>query len=112
MLNVVHREHVFSYLIVAYRVGRHNQTRADSVDQLFNSAEKRLARTFCCGPRFGKKGRAENVVPSKPRNVAEMRGSTRAGISFFMNRFRLLGLIGYNAGLEVHSSLLDIVLQE
>ena len=113
MLNVLHREHVFSDLFVAYIVGRYNQTQADLVDQLFNSAEKRLARILLLLARFGKAERSENVVPKiSQETLAEMVGTTRARINFFMNRFRQLGLIDYNGGLEVHSSLLDIVLHE
>ena len=113
MLNVLHREHGFSDLFVAYVVARYNQTQADLVDQLFNSAEKRLARTLLLLARFGKEGRSENVIPKiSQETLAEMVGTTRARINFFMNRFRQLGLIDYNGGLEVHSSLLDIVLHE
>jgi CRP/FNR family cyclic AMP-dependent transcriptional regulator len=113
MLNVLHREHVFSDLFVSYIVARYNQTQADLVDQLFNSAEKRLARTLLLLARFGKEGRSENVIPKiSQETLAEMVGTTRARINFFMNRFRQLGLIDYNGGLEVHSSLLDIVLHE
>jgi CRP-like cAMP-binding protein len=113
MLNVLHREHEFSDLFVAYMVGRHNQTQEDLVDQLFNSAEKRLARTLLLLARFGKEGRSENVIPKiSQETLAAMVGTTRARINFFMNRFRDLGLIHYNGGLEVHSSLLDIVLHE
>ena len=113
MLNVLHREHAFSDLFVAYLVGRYNQTQADLVDQLFNSAEKRLARTLLLLARFGKEGRSENVIPKiSQETLAEMVGTTRARVNFFMNRFRQLGFIDYNGGLEVHSSLLDIVLHE
>jgi CRP-like cAMP-binding protein len=113
MLNVLHREHAFSDLFVAYLVGRYNQTQADLVDQLFNSAEKRLARTLLLLAHFGKEGRSENVIPKiSQETLAEMIGTTRARVNFFMNRFRQLGLIHYNGGLEVHSSLLDIVLHE
>ena len=113
MLSALHREHVFSDLFVAYIVGRYTRTQADLVDQLFNSAEKRLARTLLLLARFGKEGRSENVVPKiSQETLAEMVGTTRSRISFFMNRFRQLGLIDYNGGLEVHSSLLDIVLHE
>jgi CRP/FNR family cyclic AMP-dependent transcriptional regulator len=113
MLNVLHREHAFSDLFVAYLVGRYNQTQADLVDQLFNSAEKRLARTLLLLAHFGKEGRSENVIPKiSQETLAEMIGTTRARVNFFMNRFRQLGLIDYNGGLEVHSSLLDIVLHE
>ena len=113
MLNVLHREHAFSDLFVAYLVGRYNQTQADLVDQLFNSAEKRLARTLLLLARFGKEGRSENVVPKiSQETLAEMVGTTRARVNFFMNRFRQMGFIHYNGGLEVHSSLLDIVLHD
>jgi CRP/FNR family cyclic AMP-dependent transcriptional regulator len=113
MLNVLHREPAFSDLFVAYIVGRYNQTQADLVDHLFNSAEKRLARTLLLLAHFGKEGRSENVIPKiSQETLAEMIGTTRARVNFFMNRFRQLGLIDYNGGLEVHSSLLDIVLHE
>ena len=113
MLDVLHREHAFSDLFVAYLVGRYNQTQADLVDQLFNSAEKRLARTLLLLARFGKEGRSENVIPKiSQETLAEMVGTTRARVNFFMNRFRQMGLIHYNGGLEVHSSLLDVVLHE
>jgi CRP-like cAMP-binding protein len=113
MLKVLHEQHEFSDLFVAYLVGRYNRTQADLVDQLFNSAEKRLARTLLLLARFGKEGRSENVIPKiSQETLAEMVGTTRARINFFMNRFRQLGFIEYNGGLEVHSSLLDIVLHE
>jgi CRP/FNR family cyclic AMP-dependent transcriptional regulator len=113
MLNALHREHAFSDLFVAYLVGRYSQTQADLVDQLFNSAEKRLARTLLLLARFGKEGRTENVIPKiSQETLAEMIGTTRARVNFFMNRFRQLGLIEYDGGLEVHSSLLDIVLHD
>lgn len=83
------------------------------MDHLFNSAEKRLARTLLLLARFGKEGRSENVVPKISQEaLAEMVGTTRSRINFFMNRFRKLGLIEYNGGLEVRSSLLDIVLHD
>ena len=113
MLNVLHREHAFSELFVAYLVARYNRTQEDLVDQLFNSAEKRLARTLLLLAHFGKEGRSESVIPKiSQETLAEMVGTTRARINFFMNRFRQLGLIEYNGGLEIHSSLLDIVLHE
>src|SRR6202158_765137 len=114
MRHILHREHAFSDLFVAYLVRRYNQTQEDLVDQLFNSAEKRLARTLLLLAQFGKEGRTENVIPKiSQETLAEMVGTTRARINFFMNRFRQLGLIDYNSGgLEVHSSLLDIVLHE
>ncbi len=83
------------------------------MDHLFNSAEKRLARALLLLTRFGKEGRSEHVVPKISQEaLAEMVGTTRSRINFFMNRFRELGLIEYDDGLEVHSSLLDIVLHE
>jgi CRP/FNR family cyclic AMP-dependent transcriptional regulator len=113
MLDVLHREPGFSDLFVAYIVERYTQTQADLVDQLFNSAEKRLARTLLLLARFGKEGRSENVIPKISQEaLAEMIGTTRARVNFFMNRFRQLGLIDYDGGLEVHSSLLDVVLHE
>lgn len=113
LLKVLHQEHAFSDLLVAYLVRRHNQTLEDLVDQLFNSAEKRLARTLLLLARFGKEQRTESVIPKiSQETLAEMVGTTRARVNFFMNRFRKLGLIDYNGGLEVHSSLLDIVLHE
>ena len=114
LLNVLHCERAFSDLFVAYLVSRNNQIQEDLVDQLFNSAEKRLARTLLLLARFGKEGRTETVVPKiSQETLAEMVGTTRARVNFFMNRFRQLGFIDYNGGaLEIHSSLLDIVLHE
>jgi CRP/FNR family cyclic AMP-dependent transcriptional regulator len=113
MLKVLHGEHAFSDLFVAYLVSRNNQIQEDLVDQLFHSAEKRLARTLLLLACFGKKGRSENVIPRiSQETLAEMVGTTRARVNFFMNRFRKLGLIHYNGGLEVDGSLLDIVLHE
>ncbi|MBZ5599180.1 MAG: Crp/Fnr family transcriptional regulator [Acidobacteriia bacterium] len=113
MLNVLHREHSFSDLFVAYLVMRNSQIQEDLVDQLFNSAEKRLARTLLLLARFGKEGRSEIVLPKiSQETLAEMVGTTRARVNFFMNRFRRLGFIQYNGGLEIHSSLLDIVLHD
>lgn len=113
MLSVLHREHSFSDLFVAYLVARNSQIQEDLVDQLFNSAEKRLARILLLLARFGKDGRSEVVLPRiSQETLAEMVGTTRARVNFFMNRFRRLGLIHYNGGLEIHSSLLNIVLHE
>jgi CRP/FNR family cyclic AMP-dependent transcriptional regulator len=114
MLKVLHREHAFSDLFVAYLVSRNNHIQEDLVDQLFNSAEKRLARILLLLAHFGKEGRSERVIPKMSQEtLAEMVGTTRARVNFFMNRFRQLGLIDYNSGgLEVHSSLLDIVLHD
>jgi CRP/FNR family transcriptional regulator, cyclic AMP receptor protein len=114
MLKVLHREHAFSDLFVAYLVSRNNHIQEDLIDQLFNSAEKRLARILLLLAHFGKEGRSESVIPKiSQETLAEMVGTTRARVNFFMNRFRQLGLIDYNnGGLEVHSSLLDIVLHD
>ena len=114
MLKVLHREHAFSDLFVAYLVSRNNHIQEDLVDQLFNSAEKRLARILLLLAHFGKEGRSETVIPKMSQEtLAEMVGTTRARVNFFMNRFRQLGLIDYNnGGLEVHSSLLDVVLHD
>jgi CRP-like cAMP-binding protein len=113
MLKVLHSEQSFLDLFVAYLISRNNHIQEDLVDQLFNSAERRLARTLLLLARFGKEGRSENVVPKiSQETLAEMVGTTRARVNFFMNRFRQLGLIDYNGGLEVHSSLLDVVLHE
>lgn len=113
MLNVLHREHSFSDLFVAYLVARNSQIQEDLVDLLFNSAEKRLARILLLLARFGKDGRSEVVLPKiSQETLAEMVGTTRARVNFFMNRFRRLGLIHYNGGLEIHSSLLNIVLHD
>jgi len=113
MLRTLHAEHEFSDLFIAYLVGRHNRTQSDLVDQLFNSSEKRLARALLLLSRFGKEGRSEEVLPKlSQETLAEMIGTTRSRVNFFMNRFRKLGFIDYNHGLIVHSSLLDVVLHE
>jgi CRP-like cAMP-binding protein len=113
MLRTLHEEHGFSDLFVAYVVERNNRTQADLVDQLFNSSEKRLARALLILARFGKEGRSEDVFPASQETLAEMIGTTRSRVNFFMNRFRKLGFIDYNGGgLQVHSSLLSVVLHE
>jgi CRP/FNR family cyclic AMP-dependent transcriptional regulator len=87
--------------------------QADLVDQLFNSSEKRLARILLLLAQFGKEGKPETVVPKISQEVlAEMIGTTRSWVNFFMNRFRKLGFIKYNGGLEVHSSLLNVILHD
>jgi hypothetical protein len=94
-------------------VERHNRTQADLVDQLFNSSEKRLARALLILSRVGKEVKTETVVPRvSQETLAEMVGTTRSRVNFFMNRFRKLGFIDYNGGLEVNSSLLTVVLHE
>lgn len=114
MLRTLHAEHGFSDLFVAYVVDRHNRTQADLVDQLFNSSEKRLARALLILARFGKEDTPETVVPNvSQETLAEMVGTTRSRVNFFMNKFRKMGFIDYNGGgLQVHSSLLSVVLHE
>jgi len=113
MLNALHEEHEFPDMFVAYVVTRHNRTQADLVDQLFNSSEKRLARALLILARFGKEDTPETVVPGiSQETLAEMVGTTRSRVNFFMNKFRKLGFIHYNGGLKVHSSLLSVVLHE
>jgi CRP-like cAMP-binding protein len=115
MIEVLHREHEFSDLFVAYLLARNIRYEEDLVDQLFNSSEKRLARTLLLLAHFGKDGKHESVIPKMSQEtLAEMIGTTRSRVSFFMNRFRKLGFIDYEggSGLQVHSSLLNIVLHD
>jgi CRP/FNR family cyclic AMP-dependent transcriptional regulator len=113
MLRTLHEEHELSDMFVAYVVERHNRTQADLVDQLFNSSEKRLARALLILSRFGKETVPEIVHPNvSQETLAEMVGTTRSRVNFFMNKFRKLGFIDYNGGLQVHSSLLSVVLHE
>jgi CRP/FNR family cyclic AMP-dependent transcriptional regulator len=113
MMEALHREHEFSDMFVGYLLARNIRYEEDLVDQLFNSSEKRLARILLLLARFGKEGVPETVVPKiSQETLAEMIGTTRARVSFFMNRFRKLGFIHYNGGLQVHSSLLNIVLND
>jgi CRP-like cAMP-binding protein len=113
MMEALHREHALSDMFVAYLLGRNIRYEEDLVDQLFNSSEKRLARILLLLAHFGKEGTPETVVPKiSQETLAEMVGTTRSRVSFFMNRFRKLGFIHYNGGLEVHSSLLNVVLHD
>jgi CRP/FNR family transcriptional regulator, cyclic AMP receptor protein len=113
MMTALHREHAFSDMFVAYLLARNIRYEEDLVDQLFNSSEKRLARVLLLLARFGKEGVPETVVPRiSQETLAEMVGTTRSRVSFFMNRFRKLGFIHYNGGLQVHSSLLNVVLHD
>jgi CRP/FNR family cyclic AMP-dependent transcriptional regulator len=114
MMEVLHREHALSDMFVAYLLTRNIRYEEDLVDQLFNSSEKRLARILLLLAHFGKAGTPETVVPKiSQETLAEMIGTTRSRVSFFMNRFRTLGFIDYGAsGLQVHSSLLNIVLHD
>jgi CRP/FNR family transcriptional regulator, cyclic AMP receptor protein len=112
MLRTLHAEHEFSDVFVAYLIARNSRTQEDLVDQLFNSSERRLARALFLLANFGK-NKSEKVVPNvSQETLAEMIGTTRSRVNFFMNRFRKLGLIEYNGELLVHSSLLSVVLHE
>ena len=115
MMEVLHREHAFSDMFVAYLLTRNSRYEEDLVDQLFNSSEKRLARILLLLAHFGKEGVPETLIPKiSQETLAEMIGTTRSRVSFFMNRFRKLGLIDYQGheDLRVHSSLLNIVLHD
>src|SRR6478752_8204819 len=113
MVAVLHREHAFSDLFVAYLLTRNIRYEEDLVDQLFNSSEKRLARVLLLLAHFGKDGKPEVAIPKISQEaLAEMVGTTRSRVSSFMNKFRKLGFIRYNGELEVHSSLLNIVLHD
>ena len=113
MIDALHREHALSDMFVAYLLARNIRYEEDLVDQLFNSSEKRLARVLLLLAHFGKEGVPETVVPKiSQETLAEMVGTTRSRVSFFMNRFRKLGFIHYNGGLQVHSSLLNVVLHD
>jgi CRP/FNR family transcriptional regulator, cyclic AMP receptor protein len=115
MMEVLHREHAFSDMFVACLLTRNVRYEEDLVDQLFNSSEKRLARVLLLLAHFGKDGKREVAIPKiTQETLAEMVGTTRSRVSFFMNRFRKLGFIDYQPGdeLQVHSSLLNIVLHD
>ena len=113
MMDALHHEHTFSDLFVAHLLARNIRYEEDLVDHLFNSSEKRLARLLLLLAHFGKEGVPETVVPKiDQETLAEMIGTTRSRVSFFMNRFRKLGFIHYNGGLQVHSSLLNVVLHD
>jgi len=113
MVRVLHDEKSFSEIFVSYLLGRNARIQEDLVDQLFNSSEKRLARALLLLAQFGKDGAPEAVIPKiSQETLAEMVGTTRSRVSFFMNRFRKLGFIEYNGTLSVHSSLLNIILHD
>jgi CRP/FNR family transcriptional regulator, cyclic AMP receptor protein len=106
-------EPAFAKLLLSYMLTRTIRIEEDLVDQLFNSSEKRLARALLMLANFGKEGRPEAVIPKVSQEVlAEMIGTTRSRVSFFMNKFRRLGFIEYNGTLEVHSSLVNVVLHD
>jgi CRP-like cAMP-binding protein len=111
MVRVMHEEAAFSDIFVKFLLARSMRTQADLVDQLFNSSEKRLARVLLLMAEFGKPGEPEKFIPPVTQEtLAEMIGTTRSRVSFFMNRFRKLGFIEYNGRIQVHQSLLNVVL--
>jgi CRP/FNR family transcriptional regulator, cyclic AMP receptor protein len=111
MIRVMHEEHEFSDLFLKFLLERSIRIQADLVDQLFNSSEKRLARILLLMAEFGKPGESEQYIPKiTQETLAEMIGTTRSRVSFFMNRFRKLGFIEYNGRIKVHRSLLNAVL--
>lgn len=113
MIRVIHEEHAFSDLFLKFLLARSMRTQADLVDQLFNSSEKRLARILLLMAEFGKPGEPEALIPRiTQQTLAEMIGTTRSRVSFFMNRFRELGFIDYNGRIRVHKSLLNVVLHD
>jgi CRP-like cAMP-binding protein len=111
MIHVMHEEHDFSDLFMKFLLERSMRIQADLVDQLFNSSEKRLARILLLMAEFGQPGAPEPFVPKiSQETLAEMIGTTRSRVSFFMNRFRKLGFIEYNGRIRVHKSLLNVIL--
>jgi CRP-like cAMP-binding protein len=113
IVDVIHREPAFSEMFIAHLLSRSIRVEADLVDQLFNSSEKRLARLLLLLANFGKEGKPEPLIAKiSQETLAEMIGTTRSRVSFFMNKFRKLGLIEYNGGITVHSALLDVVLRD
>jgi CRP/FNR family transcriptional regulator, cyclic AMP receptor protein len=113
MIRVMHEEHAFSDLFLKFLLTRSMRTQADLVDQLFNNSEKRLARILLLMAEFGKPGDPEALIPAiTQETLAEMIGTTRSRVSFFMNRFRKLGFIEYNGRIRVHKALLNVVLHD
>jgi CRP-like cAMP-binding protein len=113
MIRVLHEEHAFSDLFLKFLLARSMRTQADLVDQLFNSSEKRLARILLLMAEFGKPGEPETLIPKiSQESLAEMIGTTRSRVSFFMNRFRKLGFVEYNGRIRVHKSLLNVILHD
>jgi CRP/FNR family cyclic AMP-dependent transcriptional regulator len=113
MVGALHQQRALSDIFVSYLLSRNARVQADLVDQLFNSSEKRLARALLLLAQFGKEGEPETVIPKiSQETLAEMVGTTRARVNFFMNRFRKLGFIEYNGKLLVHRSLLSVVLHD
>ena len=113
IVRILHDEPAFSEMFVAHLLARAIRVEEDLVDQLFNSSEKRLARALLLLANFGKEGRPETIIAKvSQETLAEMIGTTRSRVSYFMNKFRKLGLIDYNGQIEIHSSLLNVVLHE
>jgi CRP/FNR family cyclic AMP-dependent transcriptional regulator len=113
MIRVIHEEHTFSDLFLKFLLARSMRTQADLVDQLFNSSEKRLARILLLMAEFGEPGEPETLIPQiTQETLAEMIGTTRSRVSFFMNRFRKMGFIEYNGRIRVHKSLLNVILHD
>ena len=113
MIRVLHKEHEFSDRFIAYMLGRNIRVEEDLVDQLFNSSEKRLARTLLLLARYGKQDKPETIVAKISQEMlAEMVGTTRSRVNFFMNKFRKLGFIKYNGQIHVNKSLLSVVLHD
>jgi CRP/FNR family transcriptional regulator, cyclic AMP receptor protein len=113
MVRVLHSEHEFSDRFISFMLARNIRIEEDLVDQLFNSSEKRLARTLLLLARYGKEDKAQRVLPKVSQEMlAEMVGTTRSRVNFFMNKFRKLGFIKYNGGLQIDNSLLSVVLHE
>src|SRR5579859_400770 len=113
MVRALHEHHAISDIFVSYLLSRNLRVQEDLVDQLFNSSEKRLARVLLLLAQFGKDAMPETVIPKISQEVlAEMVGTTRARVNFFMNRFRKLGFIEYNGSIQVHPSLLSIILHD
>jgi CRP/FNR family cyclic AMP-dependent transcriptional regulator len=113
MIRVLHAEHAFSDRFVAYVLARNIRIEQDLIDQLFNSSEKRLARTLLLLARYGKQDQPQKMLPKVSQEMlAEMIGTTRSRVNFFMNKFRKLGFIKYNGGLHINTSLLSVVLHE
>ncbi|MFY9732291.1 MAG: Crp/Fnr family transcriptional regulator [Candidatus Acidiferrales bacterium] len=113
MVRVLHSEHEFSDRFITFMLARNIRIEEDLVDQLFNSSEKRLARTLLLLARYGKEDKLQRVLPKVSQEMlAEMVGTTRSRVNFFMNKFRKLGFIKYNGGLQIDNSLLSVVLHE
>jgi CRP/FNR family cyclic AMP-dependent transcriptional regulator len=113
LVAVIHKEPAFSEVFIAHLLARTIRVEADLVDQLFNSSEKRLARLLLLLANFGKEGKPEPIIAKiSQETLAEMIGTTRSRVTFFMNRFRKLGFIDYNGHIEVHSSLLNVILHD